>query len=218
MSSDIKSNNDPVNLSLQDYDAFIFDLDGVITKTAKVHAAVWKKMFDEYLKRKSLSHKDFMPFDIDSDYRKYVDGKPRYEGVKSFLNSRGIRLSFGKPDDPPEKETVCGLGNRKNLLFNEHLKKNGVEIYENAVELIHRLKKRQIKTAIVSSSKNCSVVLEAAGLEDIFDVQVDGIVSEKMNFKGKPYPDIFSEAAKRLGVQTKRTLSLIHISEPTRPY
>jgi len=206
MSSDKQSNPDPVNLSPQDYDAFIFDLDGVITKTAKVHAAVWKKMFDEYLKGRSSSQEDFLPFDINNDYRRYVDGKPRYEGVKSFLSSRGIKLPFGTSEDPPEKETVCGLGNRKNRLFNEHLKENGVETYENAVNLIYRLKGLNFKTAIVSSSKNCSAVLEAAGLKDIFDVQIDGIVSEEMNLKGKPHPDIFLEAAKRLGVKNKRSI------------
>ena len=184
----------------------IFDLDGVITQTAKVHAAVWKQMFDEYLKDKSSSGQDFVPFDIDDDYRKYVDGKPRYEGVKSFLESRGIELPFGSPDDSPDKETICGLGNRKNQLFHENLEKKGVETYENAVDLIHRIKDRHLKTAIVSSSKNCSAVLKAAGLEGEFDVQVDGIISERMGLKGKPHPDIFIEAAKRLNSEIKKSV------------
>ena len=206
MASDRKTNWKPFKLSVKKYDAFIFDLDGVITQTAKVHAKVWKKMFDEYLKEKHSSTQDFVPFEIDNDYREYVDGKPRYEGVKSFLKSRGIKLPFGYPDDSPDKETVCGLGNWKNQLFHEYLKKYGVETYENAVGLIHSIKNHHLKTAIVSSSKNCSAVLEAAGLEKVFDVQVDGIVSEKMNLKGKPHPDIFLEAAKRLKVNIKRSI------------
>ncbi|MBN2244709.1 MAG: trehalose-phosphatase, partial [Candidatus Aminicenantes bacterium] len=198
MSSSNKINKKTFYLSSNEYDAFIFDLDGVITQTAKVHALVWKQMFDEYLKNKSYPGQDFVPFDINEDYLKYVDGKPRYEGVRSFLGSRGIELPFGSPDDSPEKETVCGLGNRKNQLFREYLKNNGVETYGNAVDLVHRIKDRHLKTAVVSSSKNCSAVLEAAGLTEEFDVQVDGVISEKMNLKGKPNPDIFLEAAKRL--------------------
>ncbi len=207
MSSDTKSVSNPIQLSPQEYDAVIFDLDGVVTKTAIVHAAVWKKMFDDYLKEKS-GGREFVPFDRDADYRKYVDGKPRYEGVKSFLDSRNIRLPFGSPADPPEKETVCGLGNRKNRLFHEHLKKYGVDTYPSAVQLIRRLKKATFKTAVVTSSKNCSAVLEAAGLEDIFDTQIDGIVSEKLKLKGKPHPDIFLEAARRLNVPRKRAVVL----------
>lgn len=206
MSSAKKINNGTFNLSQKEYDAFIFDLDGVITQTAKVHASAWKKMFDEYLQEKSSSGQDFVPFDINNDYRKYVDGIPRYEGVKSFLKSRGIELPLGSPDDSPDKETVCGLGNRKNQIFREYLKKNGVETYENAVDLVHRIKEKHLKTAVVSSSKNCSVVLKAAGLDEEFDVQVDGIISEKMNLKGKPNPDIFLEAAKRLNTKIKRSV------------
>ena len=206
MFSDKKINSRLFYLSPKEYKAFIFDLDGVITQTAKVHAAVWKQMFDEYLKEKSSSSKDFVPFDINNDYRKYVDGKPRYDGVKSFLDSRGIEIPFGSPDDSPDRETVCGLGNRKNQLFHKNLKKNGVETYENAVDLIQRIQDRHIKTAVVSSSKNCSAVLKAAKLDKVFDVQVDGIISEKMNLKGKPHPDIFLEAAKRLNSEIKKSV------------
>ncbi|MFP4083031.1 MAG: trehalose-phosphatase [Candidatus Aminicenantes bacterium] len=206
MPFDSNLNSHSVNISSKDYDAVIFDLDGVVTKTARVHAAVWKEMFDGYLKERSSDGQDFVPFDIGQDYRKYVNGKPRYEGVKSFLDSRGIHLPYGSPADPPEKETVCGLGNRKNHLFHQHLKKYGVETYQSAVDLIRRLKEEKFKTAVVSSSKNCTEVLEAAGLEDVFDVQVDGVVSEKMNLKGKPYPDIFLEAARRLEVQVNRAV------------
>jgi len=195
----------PISLSPKEYDAVIFDLDGVVTKTAKVHAAVWKKMFDDYLKERSSEGGEFVPFDIDSDYRKYVDGKPRYEGVKSFLESRGINLTYGSPSDPPERESVCGLGNRKNRLFRDHLDRNGVETYDQAVELIRRLQQENVKTAVVSSSKNCSAVLQAAGLEDVFEAQIDGVVAEKLSLKGKPNPDIFLEAARRLGVQPHRT-------------
>jgi len=205
MSSDTNAISDPLYLSPQEYDAVIFDLDGVVTKTAAVHAAVWKKMFDRYLKEKS-NGREFVPFDIEADYRDYVDGKPRYDGVKSFLDSRDIHLPYGSPDDPPDKETICGLGNRKNLLFRGHLTTHGVETYPDAVDLIRRLKKEKLKTAVVSSSKNCSAVLETAGLKNIFDAQVDGIVSEKLKLKGKPHPDIFLEAARQLKVTKERSV------------
>lgn len=207
MSSEANLISKPILLTSDKYDAVIFDLDGVVTKTAKVHAAVWKEMFDDYLKQKSGGQK-FVPFDIDKDYRKYVDGKPRYEGVRSFLDSRGIHLPSGSPADLPEKETVCGLGNRKNRLFHEYLKKYGVETFDAAVELIHRLKEAKFKTAVVSSSKNCSAVLKVAGLEGLFDVQIDGVVSEKLKIKGKPHPDIFLEAARRLEVKKERAVVL----------
>jgi len=208
MSFDQNGIPDPVKLSPDKYRAVIFDLDGVVTKTAAVHASVWKKMFDEYLKGNASEKGEFAPFDIDTDYLNYVDGKPRYEGVRSFLESRNISLPYGSPSDPPERDTVCGLGNRKNKLFREHLKQNGVETYEAAVELIRRLKEEQFKTAVVSSSKNCPAVLQAAGLEEAFDTRIDGIVSEKLKLKGKPNPDIFIEAARRLGVQLKQAVVL----------
>ncbi|MEJ2478130.1 MAG: HAD hydrolase-like protein [Desulfobacterales bacterium] len=146
-------------------EAFIFDLDGVITDTAQAHADAWKKTFDAFLEALSeRREKDFGRFDRDKDYRQYVDGKPRYDGVRSFLASRGIELETGSPDDPPELETVFGLGNRKNELYQEHLDRGDVKVYPEAPGFVRRLKSKNIKTAVVSSSKNCKRVLEAAGI------------------------------------------------------
>ncbi len=182
-------------------EAVIFDLDGVITKTALVHSAAWKQMFDSYLKeRQGKNGGNFMEFSHEHDYLKYVDGKPRYEGVKSFLESRNISLPYGDPSDPPEKETICGIGNRKNIAFNEVLKKEGVEVYDSTVFLIRQLKEEGIHVGVASSSKNCRVVLEAAGLLDLFETRIDGEVSAELGLKGKPEPDIFTTAADRLGV------------------
>ncbi len=137
------------------YDAVIFDPDGVITKTVTVHAAALKKLFDWYLERRQ--GKDFKPFDTDEDYRKYVDGKPRYKGVEGFLKSRGIKLDWGSPDDDPNKETVCGLGNKKNTFFRAEVRKSGVEVYPDSLQFLLKLRLAGVKTAIISSSKNCSL-------------------------------------------------------------
>lgn len=191
------------------FDAVLFDLDGVVTRTAKVHAASWKRLFDEYLENRAAGEGgSWKPFDIESDYNLYVDGKPRYDGVRSFLESRGIDLPYGSPDDSPDAETICGLGNRKNRIFNEHLKSHGVETYEIAVEFLQLLKENGFKTAVVSSSKNCRAVLTAAGIEDLFDARVDGVVSARIGLEGKPRPDIFLEAARRLGVPAERAIVL----------
>lgn len=178
--------------------AAIFDLDGVITNTASIHAQAWKRMFDEYLFRRQG---DYTPMEIATDYPEYIDGKPRYDGVQDFLASRGITLAYGSPEDAPDKETVCGLGNRKNQLFQELLATEGFEIYEDAVSQLKRWKETGIKTAIVSSSKNCQQVIEQAGLAAFFDTRVDGMVSAELGLKGKPHPDIFLEAAQRLDVE-----------------
>ncbi len=186
------------------YDAVIFDLDGVVTKTARVHAAAWKRLFDEYLEKRE--GEPFQPFDADSDYRQYVDGKPRYEGVKSFLASRNIHLPYGSPDDAPETETVCGLGNRKDVFLHQLLKKDGVEVYSPAIDLLHRLRSTGLQTAVVSSSKNCVAVLEAAGIQDLFDVKTDGVDARQLGLQGKPSPDIFLVAADRLGIKPDRAV------------
>lgn len=197
------------NITREGFDAVLFDLDGVVTKTARVHAASWKRLFDEYLECRSVAEGGtWKPFDAESDYRSFVDGKPRYEGVRSFLESRGIDLPYGKTDDPPDAETVCGLGNRKNRIFNEHLETHGVETYGLAVEFARLLKAAGFRTAVVSSSKNCRAVLAAAGIDDLFDVRVDGVVSEQLGLKGKPDPDIFLEAARRIGVTPGRSIVL----------
>jgi len=191
------------------YQAVILDLDGVITKTAQVHAHSWRQMFDEYLEqRSSQGQKSYAPFDMDADYRTYVDGKPRYDGVRSFLESRGIELPYGDPDDPPDRETICGLGNRKNEIFLERLHKEGVDIYEDTVEQIHRWRSQGLKTAVVSSSRNCKPILETAGLLELFDAKVDGIDSARLNLEGKPAPDIFLEAAEELGVAPGQTIAI----------
>ncbi|MBN2168721.1 MAG: trehalose-phosphatase, partial [Actinobacteria bacterium] len=192
-------------ISRSKYDALIFDMDGVITTTARVHASAWKSMFDEFLKEKS-GKDDFKPFVLEKDYAEYVDGKPRYEGVKSFLESRGIELPFGTPDDPPDTETICGLGNRKNVLFREHLKEKGVEVYQSTIDLIKTFRTKGFKIAVASSSKNCSYVLDAADIADLFMAKVDGIDIESLDLKGKPDPDMFLEAALRLDAKPERSV------------
>lgn len=189
------------------FDAVIFDLDGVITKTALVHSSAWKKMFDdflvEYSRKNNIKFKEFTHTD---DYLPYVDGKPRYKGVQDFLTSRGIELPYGDPSDSIEEETVCGLGNRKDYAFNEILKRDGVAVYESTVSLINNLLENNIKVGVASSSKNCAPVLEAAGLLSLFETRVDGVVSAELNLKGKPEPDIFTRAADNLGVEYCKTV------------
>jgi len=177
------------------FDAVIFDMDGVITKTALTHAAAWKKMFDEYLKKREVEHDEkFVEFTHAGDYLPYVDGKPRYKGVASFLESRGIDIPFGDPSDLPDAETVCGLGNSKNNAFNEVLDKEGVEVYPSTVTLINDLKKEGIRLGVASSSKNCKPVLERVNLLNVFEARVDGVVSAELGLHGKPEPDIFTTA------------------------
>ncbi len=192
------------------YDAFkagIFDLDGVVTDTAELHAASWKKMFDVFLdKRGKEKNKFYSPFDEKSDYLKYVDGKPRYDGVTDFLKARGIEIANGDPKDLPDVETICGLGNRKNQIFTEMLSEGEIKVFETTIDLIKKLRKLNMKTAIISSSKNCRKIIEKAGISDLFDTRVDGIDSEKLGLKGKPEPDIFIQAAKQLCVEPELTM------------
>lgn len=177
------------------FDAVIFDMDGVITKTALTHAAAWKKMFDEYLrKRETERGEKFVEFTHAGDYLPYVDGKPRYKGVASFLESRGIDIPFGDPSDEAGTETCCGLGNGKNIAFNEVLDKDGVEVYPSTVELLNELKEAGIKLGVASSSKNCKPVLERVDLLSTFEARVDGVVSAELGLHGKPEPDIFTTA------------------------
>jgi beta-phosphoglucomutase family hydrolase len=189
------------------YDAVLLDLDGVITDTASVHAACWKQMFDEYLQKRATQRGEaFRPFDIATDYRLYVDGKPRYDGVRDFLASRGIRLPQGSPDDPAVAETVDGLGNRKNELVNKIIEDKGVEPYQGSVKLIHQLHDRAFKIAVVTSSQNCTAVLTAVKLDHCFDVQVDGNVIHAEHLAGKPAPDTYLRAATLLGVEPARAV------------
>lgn len=186
---------------MNNFSAVIFDLDGVITQTALVHSAAWKNMFDDFLKSWSQKHNTpFREFDHERDYLPYVDGKPRYKGVQSFLEHRGIGIPFGDPTDSPYKETVCGLGNRKNEVFNEVLARDGVKVYPTTVALIHELIEKGIRVGVASSSKNCEAVLQAAGILHLFETRVDGVVSAELGLHGKPEPDIFTTAANNLGV------------------
>lgn len=197
----------PNPITREKFDAVLFDLDGVLTATAKVHAACWKKMFDEYLqKRASLTGEPFQPFEITMDYGPYVDGKPRFDGVRDFLRSRSIELSEGTPSDPPLTETVCGLGNRKNEMINAVIESDGVEVYEASIELVRRIRQEGIKVAVVTSSQNCDMVLNGAGIANLFEVKVDGNVLRSQHLSGKPAPDAFLAAAKTLGVDPKRAV------------
>jgi len=181
--------------------ALLFDLDGVLTQTAKVHAAAWKETFDGYLRQRAEKHgAAFQEFDKVADYDEYVDGKPRYDGVRSFLQSRGIELPEGDPDDPPSKETVCGVGNRKNELVLKLIKQDGVDPYEGSVAFVKAAREAGLRRAVVSSSTNCQDVLVAAGIEDLFEARIDGVVAERDHLKGKPAPDTFLAGARALGV------------------
>jgi beta-phosphoglucomutase family hydrolase len=194
-------------LSRGRFDAVIFDLDGVVTQTARVHAATWKQLFDVYREERLKRNLPvYDPFDEDNDYRQYVDGKPRYDGIESFLGAHDIVLPHGEPDDPVDTETVCGLGNRKNALFQAHLQHDGVKVYDSTIRLIHELRASGFKFAIISASKNCAAVLEAAGIQDLFQVRVDGVEASRLDLAGKPAPDVFLEAAKRLAVAVARAV------------
>jgi beta-phosphoglucomutase family hydrolase len=176
--------------------ACLFDMDGVLTETATVHAAAWKEMFDEFLARRGAAP----PFDEVRDYDDHVDGKPRYDGVRSFLASRGIELPEGDPGDPPDAETVCGLGNRKNELVQKLIRERGVHAYEGSVRFVEEVRDAGLRTAVVSSSANTREVLDAAGIADLFEAVVDGHSLDERHLKGKPAPDTFLAAAQDLGV------------------
>jgi beta-phosphoglucomutase family hydrolase len=179
--------------------ACLFDLDGVLTKTATVHAAAWKQMFDAYLREwAERTGEEFVPFDPKADYSEYVDGKPRADGVRSFLQSRGIELPEGNPDDPPGAETIHGLGDRKNELVVRLIREQGVEPYEGSVRYLEAVRDAGLRRAVVSSSANCHDVLIAAGIDDFFEVRIDGVVAKRDHLKGKPAPDTFLAAAREL--------------------
>ncbi|MEU6705942.1 HAD family hydrolase [Streptomyces wuyuanensis] len=178
----------------------LFDLDGVLTRTAEVHAAAWKEMFDDFLRRRAdREGAGFVAFDPVRDYDEYVDGRPREDGVRTFLASRGVELPEGAPDDPPERETVNGLGTRKNELVLRRIREDGVEAYEGSVAYVRAVRDAGMRTAVVSSSANCRDVLVAAGIEDLFDERVDGIVAREQGLHGKPAPDTYLAAARVLG-------------------
>ena len=182
--------------------ACLFDLDGVLTQTAKIHAAAWKQMFDDFLRERAEQRGEpFEPFDRPTDYDEYVDGKPRLDGVRSFLESRGIELPMGSPTDPPEAETVHGLGTRKNELVLELIREQGVEPYEGSVRFVEAVRDQGLRRAVVSASTNCRDVLAAAGIEHLFEIRIDGVVAEREGLAGKPAPDTFLAAARALGAE-----------------
>lgn len=182
----------------------LFDLDGVLTQTATVHAAAWKEMFDAFLEQHAAAtSQPFVAFDPVRDYGPYVDGMPRADGVRKFLASRGISLPEGSPDDPPEAETIAGLGNRKNELVLQLIEERGVTVFEGSVRYVHAVRDAGLATGVVSSSANTVAILEAAGLTELFDVRVDGVVAAERGLPGKPLPDTFLAAAEALGLEAK---------------
>jgi beta-phosphoglucomutase family hydrolase len=190
-----------VVIEVSAFDAFLFDLDGVVTRTAELHATAWKKLFDEYLAAHAAP---FVPFDIGADYRAYVDGKPRHAGIRDFFASRAIRLPDGTPRDDPSAETVHGLGKRKNRYFLELLEQEGVRVFQSAVALVREARALGVKTAVVSSSRNTAAILRVARLTDLFETRVDGVEAVRLGLAGKPDPATFLEAARRLGVPPAR--------------
>jgi beta-phosphoglucomutase family hydrolase len=181
--------------------ACLFDLDGVLTRTATVHAAAWKQMFDGFLREWSeRTGQEFVPFDAGADYENYVDGRPRLEGTRNFLRSRGIDLPEGSPDDSPGAPTLHGLSNQKNDLVLRLLREGGVEVYEGSVRYVQAVRDAGLGTAVVSASANAAEVLEAAGISHLFDARIDGIVAAERHLAGKPAPDTFLAGAAALGV------------------
>jgi len=186
------------------YEAVLFDLDGVLTATARLHAAAWTRLFDDYLARRAAARGEpFRRFEP-RDYARFVDGRPRYDGVRAFLASRGITVPDGAPDDPTGRETVCGLGNRKQAFFQEVLASAGVDTIPGTVAVVRHLRRHGVRRAVVSSSRNCAAILDAAGLAELFELQVDGVVAERQGLAGKPAPDTFLHAAGVLGVAPSR--------------
>jgi beta-phosphoglucomutase family hydrolase len=184
--------------------ACLFDLDGVLTQTAKVHADAWKSMFDAFLREWAPAHgQEFVAFDPGRDYDEYVDGKPRYEGVRSFLESRGIKLPQGTPSDSPTAQTIDGLGNRKNEIVLKLIRERGVQPYEGSVRYVHAASEAGLRRAVVSSSTNARDVLRAAGIYDLFEQIVDGVVADREHLKGKPAPDTFLAGARSLGIEPR---------------
>lgn len=189
------------------YEAVLFDLDGVLTATARLHAASWKRMFDDYLRARAAARgEQFRPFRMPGDYTRFVDGRPRYDGVRTFLASRDITLDDGAPDDPPGRETACGLGNRKNAIFGELLASEGVEVYDGSLAVVRHLRRHGVRRAVVSSSRSCEAILDAAGLAGLFELRVDGQVAARQGLPGKPAPATFIYAAQVLGVPPARAV------------
>ncbi len=196
-----------VIINTADFDAAIFDMDGVITQTATVHATAWKRLFDEYRSdriRRGLS--SFEPFNIDTDYRLYVDGRPRYDGVHAFLASRSIDIPWGDRADPTGSETICGLGNTKDSYFWEIVRRDGVRPYHSTIALIRKLKEKSLRIGVFSASRNAAAILKGAGVRDLFDQKVDGVDADDLHLTGKPDPSMLLELARRLCAAPARTM------------
>ena len=191
--------------------AVISDLDGVITRTAALHAKAWKQVFDEYLEqRRQEGESLYEPFDVEKDYRSFVDGKPRYKGVSSFLESREIRIQEGSPSDKPGWTSICAIGNRKNEIFRHMLGREGAEVFIDAVDKIKEWHKKGYKTAVVSSSKNCRSILQSAHLESLFDISVDGVIAEKLNLSSSTVDTHYAHIKQKLGL--KDTTELVQFA------
>jgi beta-phosphoglucomutase family hydrolase len=187
-------------------DAVIFDMDGVVTDTARVHAAAWARLFDGFFGDRAASTGEvFRPFTVD-DYRRFIDGRPRYDGVRSFLAARGITLPEGEASDPPDRQTVSGLGNRKDGYFLEHLREHGIEAFPTTVALLEQLRAAGVRTAVISASRNLDEVLAAGHVEHLFDLRLGGREAERLGLAGKPDPALFLEAARRLRVPPRRAV------------
>ena len=196
-------------VDLDAHDGWLFDMDGVLTQTALVHAAAWKQAFDEFLKEEGArAGTTYAPFDAESDYEKYVDGEPRADGVRNFLAARGITLPEGSASDPPDARTVNGVGNRKNELVLDVIKTQGVKLFDGAKDLVTELRRRNKKVAVVSASENTVAALTAAGIADMFDAIVDGLVVKSLHLAGKPAPDSYLEGARKLGVDPAQAVVL----------
>lgn len=191
-----------MTISGEAFEAVIFDLDGVITDTARVHETAWRALFEDYLRGRDREDPEFSH----QDYLRYVDGRPRIDGVETFLASRGIELPRGDPSDPGDAPTAWGLANRKNRLFLESLASQGAEVFPDSVETLERVRSAGLRTAVVTASRNRAEVLEAVGMADAFDAAVDGIVAAELGLPGKPDPATFLEAARRLGVAPGRAV------------
>jgi beta-phosphoglucomutase family hydrolase len=188
-----------------DITACLFDLDGVLTQTASVHRAAWQESFDACLRQWDSISEPPAPFDPATDYNQYVDGRPRADGVRSFLASRGITLVEGAPDDPPERDTVHGIGNRKNQIVLRRIREDGVQVFEDSVAYVRATGQAGMRQAVVSASQNTREILRATGLTDLFEIIVDGVLARDEGLRGKPHPDTFLEAARRLGMPARQS-------------